>query len=427
MVDPITRTQLENASRDADDLGKIVNGTAVQSPVDTRTGGPVKTVQKILDEIAGGLTYAKGNAVVDAFFGDGATTSFALSADPGTRANVQVVVSGVVQRQKTEATSFSLTYPGGTPTIVMVTAPPQELDDVSAPIKNVEIRYGSVVAVNVPADDSVTAAKINGAGAAAILTKLGISLYDSASYLVILAGTAAKTTVVDADKFYMSDSAASGAPKWITWANLKSAILTYVQAQLDALLNQTGQFAYFDRATAPGGWVIANGGTIGNAASGGTTRANADTEALFTLIWTEFNQTDRPVKTSAGAASTRGASAAADYAANKRIPLADPRGRVIRALDLSKGIDTGRALGTVQNHQLQGHIHLWGTGGGTALGGSLGNGTGVDYLVPWANSANGVAQSGFAKGPTTDGVNGTVLSGAETRMTNYAALCCIKL
>lgn len=72
-------------------------------------------------------------------------------------------------------------------------------------------------------------------------------------------------------------------------------------------------------------WVWANGQTIGNAASGGTGRANADTVALFTQIWNTFPQTIRPVTTSAGAPSTRGISAAADYAANKRIPLRDMR------------------------------------------------------------------------------------------------------
>ncbi len=55
-LSPITRTQLENASRDADDLAKIVNEPATFNGtglVDTRFGGPVKTVQKLLSEIEG--------------------------------------------------------------------------------------------------------------------------------------------------------------------------------------------------------------------------------------------------------------------------------------------------------------------------------------------------------------------------------------
>src|SRR6478609_1928125 len=66
---------------------------------------------------------------------------------------------------------------------------------------------------------------------------------------------------------------------------------------------------------APAGWLIEDGKTIGNAASGATGRANADTVDLFTHLWTQFTNTELPIQTSAGAASTRGGSAAADFAA----------------------------------------------------------------------------------------------------------------
>lgn len=82
----------------------------------------------------------------------------------------------------------------------------------------------------------------------------------------------------------------------------------------------TGMRAGFIGTVAPTGWVLASGRTIGNAASGATERANDDTQDLFTLLWAlpigEF-----PIQTSAGAGSVRGASAAADWAANKRMVL----------------------------------------------------------------------------------------------------------
>jgi hypothetical protein len=39
------------------------------------------------------------------------------------------------------------------------------------------------------------------------------------------------------------------------------------------------------------GWIMADDGSIGNAASGATTRANADTEALFTLFYNNITST----------------------------------------------------------------------------------------------------------------------------------------
>src|SRR6187549_2553530 len=50
----------------------------------------------------------------------------------------------------------------------------------------------------------------------------------------------------------------------------------------------TGDLKFTFATAVPGGWLLLNGATIGNAASGGTGRANADTEALFTLLWNGY-------------------------------------------------------------------------------------------------------------------------------------------
>jgi hypothetical protein len=73
------------------------------------------------------------------------------------------------------------------------------------------------------------------------------------------------------------------------------------------------------------GFVRGNGRTIGSATSGATERANADTQALFVLLWTN----DATLVVSTG----RGVSAAADWAANKTIALPDYRGRALAGLD----------------------------------------------------------------------------------------------
>lgn len=106
----------------------------------------------------------------------------------------------------------------------------------------------------------------------------------------------------------------------------------------------TGMIVPYAGASAPSGWLIANGSTIGNASSGGTARANADTETLFLLLCEAWDNTALPIQDSSGGASTRGGSCATDYAANKRLPLPDLRGRV----PIGSGQDSGltqRVLG----------------------------------------------------------------------------------
>lgn len=81
----------------------------------------------------------------------------------------------------------------------------------------------------------------------------------------------------------------------------------------------TGQFHWDPFVATKTGFVRANGQTIGNAASGATERANADTSALYAVIWNGLANAQAAVSTG------RGASAAADYAANKTIALPDLR------------------------------------------------------------------------------------------------------
>lgn len=80
-------------------------------------------------------------------------------------------------------------------------------------------------------------------------------------------------------------------------------------------------------------WVICDGRTVGNTSSGATIRANADMEAIFTALWNVIGNTELPIQDSTGTPTTRGVSAAADFAANKRMPTPDMRGRVPVGMD----------------------------------------------------------------------------------------------
>jgi hypothetical protein len=179
-----------------------------------------------------------------------------------------------------------------------------------------------------------------------------------------------------------------------------------------------GKVDGFTRSTAPAGWVKANGGTIGSAASGATTRANADTLALFTVLWNDHDNTVLPIQNSSGSATTRGASAAADFAANKRLPVYDLRAEHLRGLDDGRGVDTGRVLGSTQADENKSHTHGILLDGGTSGKAIAGNATG--------SVINGRALSDGAVGNNPELLLESS-GGTEVRVRTVAVLMCIKL
>lgn len=165
----------------------------------------------------------------------------------------------------------------------------------------------------------------------------------------------------------------------------------------------TGDTKLTYKVAADAGWVMMNDGSIGNAASGATTRANADTEALFTLLWANIINTWAPVS------GGRGGSAAADFAANKTLTLPKALGRALTVSGTGAGL-TARALGEnlgeekhaltstengVHAHAAPGHLFhpespqttqaVWGAGAtptGSFNSGSSGDGTPHNIMQP---------------------------------------------
>ena len=111
----------------------------------------------------------------------------------------------------------------------------------------------------------------------------------------------------------------------------------------------TGEIVLSINTTAPAGTVALNGTSIGSALSGATGRADSDTQALFELLWNQADNTLLPIQDATGAASVRGASAAADFAANKRMPLPAPQDGDALLLAVSSGVLT-RSAGEVISH-----------------------------------------------------------------------------
>lgn len=113
---------------------------------------------------------------------------------------------------------------------------------------------------------------------------------------------------------------------------------TQLSQALQRLTFSTGDGKITLKNVADPGWVLANDGTIGNAGSGATNRANADTQALYTLLWNNIANADAPVT------GGRGVSAAADFTALKPIALTRMLGRALAVAGSGAGL-TARTLG----------------------------------------------------------------------------------
>lgn len=98
-----------------------------------------------------------------------------------------------------------------------------------------------------------------------------------------------------------------------------------IVVQADQIL-QTGDTMWRLDSDVRAGWVIMNGGTIGNVGSGATLRANADTEALYLYLYAKLSNTYAPVS---GGRTT----ASADFAANKPIVVPTMAGFIKGGLD----------------------------------------------------------------------------------------------
>ncbi len=131
-----------------------------------------------------------------------------------------------------------------------------------------------------------------------------------------------------------------------------------------------GTVAHFAAATAPQGWLKANGAAISRSLY----------SVLFTAIGTAHG---------AGNGSTT-------------FNIPDMRGEFLRGLDDGRGVDSGRVIGTYQTQAIQAHNHS-GVVGGNAVGMGYGG-----QAAPIGN--NSIGSTG----------------GSETRPRNKALLACIK-
>jgi microcystin-dependent protein len=165
----------------------------------------------------------------------------------------------------------------------------------------------------------------------------------------------------------------------------------------------TGDFILAGKNGTRTGAVRCNGRSIGNAASGATERANADCEDLFAYLWDNYRDAEAAVS------GGRGATAAADFAANKRISLPDLRGGHIVGFGDMGNTDSARLSAAP----------ITGTGSGLLAGSQLGANTHTLTEAQIAAHTHTFSATTGADGAHTHTYSGTTSSdGAHTHTIN---------
>lgn len=161
---------------------------------------------------------------------------------------------------------------------------------------------------------------------------------------------------------------------------------------------RTGDIRTSLSSSAPLGWVPMNDGSIGNVGSGATTRANADTFQLYKTLW------DGVINTWAPVAGGRGATAIADFVANKALTLPLSLGRALANSGAGASLPTyvlGENEGAATSNALIAHTHTVPLGAGSASVLAGPNGINVVTAGPTTTSTAGSGSSFSILSPTS--------------------------
>lgn len=193
-----------------------------------------------------------------------------------------------------------------------------------------------------------TVRSVTGSGGTTGLTLTGGPITNTGTLtlggtLAVASGGTGVTTSTGTGSVVLSASPAlTGTPTVPTQTagdnSTRAASTAFVTTAVASAAYTTGDIKITWKTTADTGWIMHTDGSIG-AASSGATYANAAAQALYLLIWTNFSNSLAPVN------GGRGANAAADWAANKRIDLPKALGRAIGVAGAGSGL-TSRTLGS---------------------------------------------------------------------------------
>lgn len=163
---------------------------------------------------------------------------------------------------------------------------------------------------------------------------------EPADFPIVADGNGRWPTVFLAFGTYKEIIKTSGGTTLSTADNIPNPAPTDPAAGVDAdSLMTTGELFFKFKDGTRSGAVRANGRSIGNAVSSATERANDDTLPLFTELYNSLDNAAAPVS------GGRGANAAADFAAGKRLTLPDLRGRGPIGLETMGSSNAGRLAG----------------------------------------------------------------------------------
>ena len=158
--------------------------------------------------------------------------------------------------------------------------------------------------------------------------------------------------------------------------------------EIETIINspRTGDVRTSYNTFEPYGWVYMNDGSIGNASSSATARANIDTWPLFSLLYVNISDTYAPVSGGRTAPGNTIAAAYTDWNLNKSLTLPAVLGRALASAGNGSGL-TPRTLGEIvgaethvlTTNEMPSHDHgtqspatdfiTNGTGAGTTSGG----------------------------------------------------------
>jgi microcystin-dependent protein len=156
-----------------------------------------------------------------------------------------------------------------------------------------------------------------------------------------------------------------------------------------------GTVMMFAMASVPVGWSKCNGAAV--------SRTSATYAGLFAVIGTTYGSGDG-VNT---------------------FNLPDLRGEFVRGWDDGRGVDTGRAIGTSQDQQLEKHKHI--ASNNDCASYSSVNGVGTGTYNTWCDSGGIVTNNAAALTGDGSHTEQTAKLGTETRPRNVAMMYCIKL
>lgn len=198
----------------------VVSGSTFRMVSDQASAAIVSAAEAAAAAAAASAELARKDPVVQPFVGDGTTTSFVLSVDPGSKNNITVNINGVWQLRS----SYSYATPGGIPTLTLSEPVPEDLI--------MEVSCGYALETGVPGDGTVTTEKL--AEAAVSLAKLAAS-----ATLGPQIDGAAAASFEDTD--VLIARAADGSLVKSTWAEVRAAVVaTKPRFRAKETANQTG-------------------------------------------------------------------------------------------------------------------------------------------------------------------------------------------